>query len=358
MGFWTWLFGETRETPDRGYRTRQGGSGYGSRAANPSAVATLEPADAAAAERAEAADRPWWAPEGASLVEPAPVERPDLSTEARALEGMLISHFDGHDLNMPPLPRVVERVLGRLADPKSGLSKVADDIAEDQVIAAAVLRMTNSPLYRGLHKITALRPAAARLGVKALRTLMMHESVRAAMFRGAGKGSELARMLWRCAFAAACIMRELSRFTTVDEEDAFLIGLLHDIGSVIVLRIAQTQKQHTGYEVDVDTFDYLCYECHQEFGELVAEQWHLPETLKTLIADHHTYPSSDDPLRIERLQLQVTDMVTAMLGYAPSASYDLREARAVIELGLADRGDFVAFLDELPERVEEVLDIF
>ena len=153
-------------------------------------------------------------------------------------------------------------------------------------------------------------------------------------------------------------MRELSRFTTLDQEDAFLIGLLHDIGSVIVLRIAQAQKRYSGYEVDVDSFDYLCYECHQEFGELVAEQWHLPEALKALIADHHTYPSSDDPLRVERLQLQVADMINSLLGYARPASYHLLEARAVQELGLAERGDFAAFLNELPDTVEEALDIF
>ena len=358
MGFWSWLFGETRPTVDQRDRTPIGVPGEAAPSGEGQAVATLDPADAVASENTEVAPQPWWAPEGASQVDLIAIDRPDLSTEARALESMLISHFDGHDLNMPPLPQVVERVLGRLADPKSGLSKVADEIAEDQVIAAAVLRMSNSPLYRGLHKITALRPATARLGVKALRTLMMHESMRAAMFHGTGKDSALAQMLWRCAFAAACIMRELSRFTTLDQEDAFLIGLLHDIGSVIVLRIAQAEKRYSGYEVDIDSFDYLCYECHQEFGELVAERWHLPEALKALIADHHTYPSSDDPLRVERLQLQVADMINSLLGYARPASYHLLETRAVRELGLTERGDFTAFLNELPDTVEEALEIF
>ena len=358
MGFWTWLLGEKhRPTEELGHALRSRLATEG-RADDSQAVATLQPEATAVPAPTDDSDCAWWTPADATLVEAVPIDRPELSTEARALEEVLISHFDGHDLEMPPLPQVVERVLARLADPKSSLGKVADDIAEDQVIAAAVLRMTNSPLYRGLNKITALRPATARLGVKALRTLMMHQSVRAAMFHGMGKDNELAQMLWRCAFAAASIMRELSHFTKTNQEDAFLIGLLHDIGNVIVLRTAETQKRYTGYQVDLDTFDYLCYECHQEFGELVAERWHLPDALKSVITDHHTYPSPADDLRIERLQLQVTDMITAMLGYAVPAKYNLLETRAVQDLGLAERAGFTAFLNGLPDKVEEALEIF
>ena len=301
MGLWNWILDKlTDESPGRtvdDFSPSTTGSCE-------SAVATLEaPEEPSAQDEGTSVER-WWAPEGATIVSPPDVQCPDMPAEARALESLLISHFDGHDLKMPPLLHVAERVLTKLRDPKGGMTAVAREIEGDQVVAAAVLRMANSPLYRGLHRITALQAAVTRLGVKAIRTLMMHQSLRAAMSGGKGKASDLAQLLWERSMASACIMGYLSKFTSVDEEDARLIGLLHDIGSVIVLRVADEDHTFTRFDLDLDTFEYLCFESHQEFGELVADAWKLPDDLKALISDHHAYPSADDPLRIERLQLQ------------------------------------------------------
>ena len=320
------------------------------------AVATLEPPEEGAAPVEEEVGERWWVPEGATLLEQPKIERPDLSTDARALENLLVSHFDGHDLKMPPLLHIAEQVLKKLRDRKCGMDSVAQEVAGDQVIAASILRMANSPLYRGLHRITALGPAVTRLGAKAISTLMMHESLRAAMFHRKGKGNELARILWERSLAGACVMHGLAKFAQVDEEDAHLMGLLHDIGSVIVLRIVLDGHMSSRYDIDVDTFEYLCLECHQEFGELVADAWALPSDLKSLIASHHTYPEPDDPLRTARLLLQLTDMINAMLGFGSPRRYDLLNSRVVDDLGLKGRADFVAFLKDLPDQIEQTVE--
>ncbi|UCE61317.1 MAG: HDOD domain-containing protein [Phycisphaerales bacterium] len=357
MGLWSWIL-------DRLTEDGSGDSTAQVRAESEQALKDGETAAVATLEREEESAKPdegetpqiWWRPEGATLLEPPEVTHPDLPLEARALENLLVSHFDGHDLSMPPLLHIAERVLGRLRDPKCCMSSVADEIAEDQVVAAAVFRMTNSPLYRGVQEITALQPAVTRLGARAIQTLMMHESLRAAYFQGKGWSAGLARLLWERSLAGACIMRALCKFTGVAEEDAYLIGLLHDIGGVIVLRIVHDNSKFTNYEPDLETFDFLCSECHQEFGELVADSWQLPSYLKELISGHHVYPEPDDDLRTQRLQLQLTDMIVAMLGYTQYFAYDLPNSRAVRDLGLMDRSGFTAFLDGLPEYVEETIE--
>ena len=352
MGLWDWvrdsLTGNPRQSPaeERSNQSVRGGT-------DEATVATLDPASEHDEPGREAPPERWYAPADVTLTEPAPPERPNLRPEERAFENLLISHFDGHDLKMPPLLHAAEDVLARLRDRKCNMAAVAKEISADQVVAAAVLRMANSPLYRGMNKITAVQPAIVRLGVKALRTLMMHESLRAAMFQDRGASAELARMMWERSLAGACTMRGLSKFTNGKEEDAHLIGLLHDIGSVIVLRVAHDDHVFGRDDIEVDSFEYLCFECHQEFGELVAESWKLPGTLKTLISNHHAYPEPDDPLRTERLQIQLSDMINAMLGYGPPASYDLLNSRVVADLGLSERSDFVAFLDDLPAHLEE-----
>jgi len=358
MGLWTWLTEVLCDRTGNDPKQTVGGAGR-ERQADSGGVATLEAPPGMGGRGNETPsdyEEIWWAADGATLLELTPPDRPGLSTEVRALENLLISHFDGHDLNMPPLLHVAERVLSLLRSKKTHLSTVAKEISTDQVIAASVLRMANSPLYRGLNKITSLQPAVTRLGSRALQTLMMHESLRGAMFHGKGTYRKFAEVLWARSLACAYIMRGLSRFTQVDEEDAFLIGLLHDIGNVIVLRVVQSQSGSTAANLDMPLFDYLCSETHQEFGELVADAWQLPSGVKSLTADHHSYPGEDDPLRTERLQLQLTDMIASCLGYAPVQPYNILDSRPVRDLDLSARGDFVPFLAELPGQIDEVIE--
>ncbi len=352
MGFINWLASLFSEEPP-GQGSVRGRADPRQEDASGGNVALLEAPDDQGA--GDSADDHWWAPAGSTSVEAVALERPDLSTEARALENLLISHFDGHDLTMPPIPRVAESVLALLASSRNNATSVAREIAKDQVIAASLLRMTNSPLYRGLKKITALQPAVARIGNQAIRTLMMHESLRAAMFQARGAARRLAAVLWARALAGAHVMRGLSEFTSVEKEEASLMGLLHDIGNVVVLRIMQSDSRKFAERIDEPTFEYLCMEAHQEFGELVADEWKLPEKLRGIISDHHGYPGPDDPLRAERLQIQLTDMILAALGYAPHVAYNVLEARVTQDLGIGDVSGFQRFLENLPAELDDAI---
>ncbi|MHC5111697.1 MAG: HDOD domain-containing protein [Planctomycetota bacterium] len=298
----------------------------------------------------------WWIVENATAIDVLVPERPKFSHEDKAFENLLISNFDGHNLSLPPMPGTLERVLANLRDPKCEFEKIANIIGEDQANAAAVLRVVNSPLYRGVSEITSLKLAITRLGAKAIRTLMMHQALRKSMFAGKSSLKPLVELIWKRSLASACIMRKMSAITLVDEEDAFLIGLLHGIGNVMVLRCAQDAYDLRQYEPDFDTFEYLCYECRQEFGELIAEEWSLPELIKGIIIDNHEYPSGDDESKTFRLMLRVTQMINGMIGYGPVGEFDLLNSRAVQELGLTSRPEFHRLLRELPGMLEEQIE--
>lgn len=300
-------------------------------------------------------DAPWWALPAAELVEFPALVRPDLTPDARALENLLVSYFDGHNLTLPPMVGAAEKVLTRLRDSKAGLADVAKDVAQDQVLAAAILRMANSALYRGLNPITTLPTAVNRLGAQTLRMLVVRESMRAATFSREQDPLGFSEAIWQRSLASAYVMQALSDFTSVPADDAFMYGLLHDIGNVVVLREVLSRPKNARADIDETTFQYLCDECHQEFGELVAEAWKLPPELAALAGDHHRFPEEGDALRAERLQLQVSDMCLALMGYAPFQPFDLRNARAVTCLGLFGKTGFEVFLNRLPDYVADLL---
>jgi len=347
MGLWDWVL-RILSQPDQGPVERV--PHRHADAAKGTTTATLEPCG----EASSSSDEPrWYRPAGATLVELVAPPRPEGVPELRALENLLVSHFDGHNLHMPPLLRGAQRVLDRLRKKNVDAKAVARDIGEDQVIAAAVIRMANSPLYRGAYKTATLDAAVTRLGFRAIRTLMLHQSLRAVVFDTRSVEGRFATRLWRRSLAAGCIMRGLAKLTSREEDDALLQGLLHDIGSVLVLRILRENRVRPLVELDDATFEFLACECHQELGELIAQSWQLPDELKGLIADHHTPPRPDDPLRTERLQLQLTEMILALLDFTPFTPYDLMASRPASELGLRSRPGFTDFLDALPGELEE-----
>lgn len=146
MGIWHWIVGNW--LTDKGTVANRAVSNDHRRPRSTAGAVAL--ADKPAPTSSQLADR-WWEFEDATLTEPLEIERGELSTEARALENLLVSHFDGHNLSLPPLLHVTETLLPKLASAKCDLRSIARELGEDQVIAAAVLRMANSVIYRGLN---------------------------------------------------------------------------------------------------------------------------------------------------------------------------------------------------------------
>ncbi len=351
MGIWGWIINSFADKrPEGEPATSMSNPARPNRGS--AAVALTDPRT-----KTETAIEPWWIDEVATETGPISILRPSMAQAEAAIENLLATYFDGHDLNLPPLPHVPGLVLKALRQKDWSVKGLADLIAEDQVLAAAVLRTANSAMFRGTQKISSLQSAVARLGTATLRTLMMHESVYAATFSVSGRSSFATRM-WRRALASACLMRTLSRYTGCDEEESFACGLLHDIGNVLVLRIVLKEQGILHCEPTEAVFEYFCFECHQEFGELIAAAWKLPAELSAVIADHHMQPQLLDPHRMQKLQIQVVDTITSILGYGVPGQFNLLETDAIQQLGLHTRQDFVDALDTLPAQVEEMMSSF
>lgn len=354
MGIWDWVTSHWGAQESENQAATQGGwrsaGSAPARQTDGGGTAVLE----APGSPESALDR-WWAPPSGDLRELSEPERPDLCAEGRALENLLIMHFDGRNLSLPALPQGPERVLRLLSDPDCGLGRVAEEIGKDPVSAATVIRMSNSSLYGGLTKITAIQPAVVRLGASVVRTVMYNLSLRSVMFSERHQDGHFAEMLWCRALAGGIVMRRLSSFTRLNPEEAFLIGLLHDVGNIIVLRIVNSQRAILKVDIDRETFEYLCHESHQEFGELLADAWGMPPRLKALISGHHGACGPDDPYRAERLQLELADIICSLQNYLPYAAVNLLESNAARELGVAERSEFQAMLPLLPDELDRAI---
>ena len=141
------------------------------------------------------------------------------------------------ELDLPLLPTAAIEV-GRLAaDENPDLRRLADLIKRDQALATHLLRVVNSPLYASRSPIVSLQQAVTRLGAGKIREVALLIAFRVGVVQARGFEIDV-KNVFSHATAAALFAQEIARATRRNVEDAFLSGLLHDVGRPVLLAAA------------------------------------------------------------------------------------------------------------------------
>lgn len=195
---------------------------------------------------------------------------------------------------LPPLPEVAQRVLKASRNPDVGVNDLARLIGDDAVMASKVIRLANSALYSGLTEIRDLRSACARLGIKQVANAAQAVAFSGLFVSGKPQYRSILQGYWRHAVASAYGAQAIARLTAAPEaETLFLMGLLHDIGKLVILTItakagdgpiAALKENGTLFQEVVDAW-------HPLVGLYMVHRWRLPNefSVATLF---HGQPSS------------------------------------------------------------------
>lgn len=256
-------------------------------------------------------------------------------------------------------PQFVVETMRKLNDPDSSAQDVASSLSRDEGLVIRTLKLANSAAYGISRDISSVTEAIALLGYKNISNIVLSASVYSVMDKSLS-GYALDRgALWRHSLTVAYAARYISQKTRKGlPEEAYLGGLLHDIGKVvlndyvrfgygiIVKLVEERQIPFLEAEVQVLGFD------HAAVGAMLIEKWGLPEPYKFAVAHHH----SPNELKEDRYQdlvdlVHVANAMCLMLGVGVGAdglqSYLYPEALERLgvddfELLMSDLVDFVA----------------
>jgi HD-like signal output (HDOD) protein len=192
------------------------------------------------------------------------------------------------------LPHIALRVMQVASDSQSGAADLKCVMENDAAMSARVLRCVNSAAYALRSKITNLQQAIAYVGLKQIRNLAMTATVSELFKKDESIGTYRRRGLWRHLVSVGICARLLAMRRKLESyEDAFLAGLLHDMGIILedqqvherfgrVIRSLGTQTSLVEAERAQLGFD------HTLLGEKLAEEWRFPEVVRSSIRYHHT----------------------------------------------------------------------
>jgi len=190
-------------------------------------------------------------------------------------------------VELPLLPGVAMEVTNVAAQENTDSRVIAELLRKDQAVAAHVLRVVASPMYSGRTQIVSLQQAVARLGVAKIREISLAIAFRVGVFKLKGFEAEITS-LFQHSVAAAMFAQEIARVTRRNVEDAFMCGLLHDVGRPVILQalvqILTEQRLRVPPRAVIEATGAL----HCDVGGGLAESWSLPEAIEMSIRHHHS----------------------------------------------------------------------
>jgi putative nucleotidyltransferase with HDIG domain len=199
--------------------------------------------------------------------------------------------------NIPMLPEVAARVITLASSPDVTISHLAQLITKDQVLTTRLLSLANSAYYMSSIDVTTVPEAIMRMGAGAVRNVAVTLCVTSCM-RDRNVYGVHGQLLVDHGLGTAYVARLVADDAGADPEQAFLCGLLHDIGKMVILKWHYDHVKRTGQAVDAAELAELLTRCHPHVAGLAFRRWGLPTDLDEPVLHHHDHTQATTARRM------------------------------------------------------------
>jgi putative nucleotidyltransferase with HDIG domain len=225
--------------------------------------------------------------------------------------------------DLPSPPTIVQKLQTLLEQEDVSSRDIAHVIETDQSFTARTLRVVNSPFYGFARKISSVEEAITVLGLNSVRQLLLTTCLIRAL-KDDNRALDLQKF-WLHSFGVGIIARHLlPRQSREMQNEAFICGVLHDIGRMVFARVepekfaefyirgisvASIENESAFFGVD-----------HQRLGEMLARKWNFPENVRLAIAYHHT-PLNTDKQKMLLAAINNADIICHALDIGSSGNF-------------------------------------
>ncbi len=278
---------------------------------------------------------------------------------AQQLQNIIMTTRD-----LPAMPQVAAKVLELSSDPNTSAKQLQQVISDDQAMTGRILKIANSAMYSCSRKVKTLTEAIVMLGFNSIRSLVVTSAARNLYNTRKSRTGLKERLLWEhsigTAFAARLLASERTPSLT---EEAFLSGLMHDIGKLVLnLRVPEQFDEivqvvyNENRSFHITETELLGYD-HTHVGALLVNKWKLSPVMEFVILNHHT----PEALTTENPLLLYLDLANKLckklgIGFIDDPDLDIINCRAnqLLQLGPDVFENTAAILQDTLESEMEI----
>ncbi|TNF33070.1 MAG: HDOD domain-containing protein [Gammaproteobacteria bacterium] len=280
---------------------------------------------------------------------PSPQQGPILSMNDKAEQfyQQLCKAVETDQLKLPSLPEVAINIRNAVEKETSSASQIAEILTQDAALAARLLQLANSPLYRQRSEITSLQMAVTRLGVRVVRDLVMTLAMKQIYKAGSDTLHRYFLELWANSVEVAALSRTLAGHVPgLDAEQGLLAGLIHNIGALPILQLAE---KDTDLINNSPALQQIIDRIQCPVGHYMLTFWKLPQHLIQVVSEWHDFTRHHDG------PADYTDVVQAAIlqsRHRPGhLSSETRSLPALRKLGI----DIDDLFDDNQEQIETTI---
>ena len=257
---------------------------------------------------------------------------------------------------IPEFPETIQKIISLCDNPKSGLKEIASQIELSPSLAASIMKTANSPAYRREKNAQTIAEACSVLGIKLIRELSTVFAAREIL----SDQYDVFHEFWDHAQKCAYYAKRLAELTDNKKysDNAYLGGLLHDIGKIILYAIdPKVIEEINGLIIDRTQNSTARLEevamgvSHALLGGTLAEKWNFADSVVEMIKFHHSpFLASDD----QKKQVSIIHLADALIraeeGKRNYVHFDLD---AMAELGIEKQSELSAIHDQIIDSVSK-----
>ena len=224
---------------------------------------------------------------------------------------------------LPPFSPVLTRVLVTLSGDEVSFGELGELIEKDPVLSGNILNLANSAFYARREATNSVRHASVRLGVKKLQNAILGLSI-SRLWNQMHMPGYWSMARFNLHAAAAALLSDLlaQRLPVAYPEGAFVAGLLHDLGQLLMVRSLPDEYDQVLRLFEEGPGDLQqCEEAifgftHAEASAAALGQWNLPEPTRLAVRFHHN--PGLDPASSNRREIPLSRIIAAANGYVNS----------------------------------------
>ena len=262
------------------------------------------------------------------------------------------------------LPHIVARLTQLVNDQESTLQDFEAVIRLDPALVARLLTVVNSAWFGLKRKVDSISMAVALLGTKNHLNIAITDAVQGMLCHRAGSAGFSPVRLWlHSAASGICGKMIAERIFAINGDDAFLCGILHDIGLIVELETSEARffelmdrLAATGPTI-VDLERELFATDHGEIGALLAREWQIAEPVAAAIADHHRTDLVVPPQSPAGI-LQMSEYLVHQLGHGVKEGVPASLAPELAAHIQANVEEYRAVAEDLPAEMDRTRQLY